>query len=91
MKVWRLAGALNPQPPDYQSDMHPTELLSPAAYHVTRKMPNGIMEGFFSTVLEQATYSGRNKRILPLKVICCHEEYYNNEEYSQTCHKGHLH
>ena len=26
-------------------------------------MPNGIMGGFFSIVLEQATYSGRNKGI----------------------------
>ena len=29
----------------------------------TRKMPDGIMDRFFSTVLEQATYSGRNKGI----------------------------
>ena len=29
----------------------------------TRKMPDGIMDGFFSTVLELATYSGRNKGI----------------------------
>ena len=26
-------------------------------------MPNGIMEEFFNRVLEQATYSGRNKGI----------------------------
>ena len=29
----------------------------------TRKMPNGIMDGFFTIILEQATYSGRNKGI----------------------------
>ena len=26
-------------------------------------MPDGIMDGFFSTVLEQASYSGRNRGI----------------------------
>ena len=35
--------------------------------NLTRKMPNGIMGRFFSTVLEQATYSGRNKGIFVKK------------------------
>ena len=35
---------------------------------LTKKMPSGIMDGFFSTVLEQATYSGRNKGIFFKKI-----------------------
>ena len=30
-----------------------------------KRMPSGIMDGWFSTVLEQDTYSGRSKVILP--------------------------
>lgn len=69
-KKWCWTGALNQQPPDYQSDMDPTQLLGPdnlccIQNHVTMKC--------YNEVFAHATiYEKMNHRISEVQALNIH-------------------